>query len=99
MAGRTLSGGAVVRAEANHGFVSNAQRFELGAQTPDLFVHRGETGVVVLRVFGLVVVYFTIFWSADDGGVRGVKPDGGKERRLFFGGVLNEGKGAVHDDA
>ena len=28
-----------------------------------------------------------------------MKPDGGKERRLFFGGVLNEGKGAVHDDA
>ena len=94
-----MAGGAVVRAEANHGIVINAQRFELGAKTSDLFVHRGETGVVVLRVFRLGVIHFTIFWSAYDGGVRGVKPDGCKERRLFFGGVLNEGKGAVHNDA
>ena len=94
-----MTGGAVVRAEKNHGVVGNAERFELGAKTSDLFVHRSETGVVVLRVFGLVVIHFTIFRSAYDGGVRGVKPDGGKERRLFSGGVLNEGKGAVHDDA
>ena len=68
------------------------------AQPSDLSVHGRDRAPVMLLELRMFGVERSVFRRGQDGEMRGVKPDDGKERAVVFDRAPNERLGAIHDE-